>query len=139
LGPTSAVCCYVVAAYRATIHETTGYSPNYLFLGREVRAPLDLIMGQPPNASYTSASPNEYVEQKLQDMRESYRVVRFRLRLAANRQKRYYNMRVKETKFNPVDKVWLWNPRRIQGRKLKWQRCYTGPFTVLKQTGPVNY
>ena len=38
---------YAVAAYRATIHESTGYSPNFLFLGREARAPLDVVMGEP--------------------------------------------------------------------------------------------
>jgi len=37
----------VMAAYRATPHESTGYSPNRLFLGREVRMPLDLVMGLP--------------------------------------------------------------------------------------------
>lgn len=130
---------YAVAAYRATVHETTGYSPNYLFLGREVRAPLDLIMGQLVNENHERTSLDEYVDRRLHEMRESYRVVRDRLRKAANRTKRYYDMRVREAKFNPGDKVWLWSPRRIQGRKLKWQRCYTGPFTVVKQTGPVNY
>ena len=28
---------YVMAAYRATVHQSTGYSPNYLMLAREVR------------------------------------------------------------------------------------------------------
>jgi len=32
----------VMAAYRASPHDATGYSPNRLFLGREVRMPLDL-------------------------------------------------------------------------------------------------
>ena len=93
-------------------------------------------MGPPPTVS---ASPDEYIQHKLQEMCESYQMVRKRLQMAANRQKRYYDMRVKETKFKPGDKVWLWNSRRIQGRKLKWQRCYTGPFTVVTQIGPVNY
>jgi len=37
----------VMEAYRASLHETTGYSPNRLFLGRETRKPLDLVMGLP--------------------------------------------------------------------------------------------
>jgi len=37
----------VMAAYRASPHESTGFSPNKLFLGREVRMPLDLVMGLP--------------------------------------------------------------------------------------------
>src|SRR5207253_5891685 len=31
----------VLAAYRASKHEATGFTPNYLLLGREVRLPLD--------------------------------------------------------------------------------------------------
>ena len=38
---------FVMAAYRASVHDTTGYTPNFLALGREVRAPLDIILGQP--------------------------------------------------------------------------------------------
>ena len=35
----------VMAAYRATCHTSMGYSPNVLFLGREVISPIDLILG----------------------------------------------------------------------------------------------
>ena len=37
----------VMAAYRASPHSSTGFSPNRLFLGRENRMPLDLVMGLP--------------------------------------------------------------------------------------------
>ena len=40
-----AVLPYVMAAYRSTRHTTTGHSPNLLTLGREVRAPIDLVLG----------------------------------------------------------------------------------------------
>ena len=33
------------AAYRASIHEATGYTPNFLMFGREVRAHADLVFG----------------------------------------------------------------------------------------------
>jgi hypothetical protein len=37
-----------VMAYRATAHETTGFSPNMLMLGRETSTPLDLVYDMPP-------------------------------------------------------------------------------------------
>ena len=40
----------VLAAYRASSHESTGFSPNLLMFGRETRAPLDLVYGRPPDA-----------------------------------------------------------------------------------------
>ena len=34
---------YVMAAYRSSRHEATQFTPNYLMLGREVRAPVDIV------------------------------------------------------------------------------------------------
>ena len=39
---------YVMMAYRATEHETTGMSPNMLMLGRETSTPLDIMFEMPP-------------------------------------------------------------------------------------------
>src|SRR5258708_28952794 len=38
---------YVLAAYRATPHSSTGFSPNFLLFGREIRAPIDVVLGTP--------------------------------------------------------------------------------------------
>ena len=38
---------YVVAAYRATPHKSTGLTPNQLMFGREFEMPIDLMIGQP--------------------------------------------------------------------------------------------
>ena len=38
---------YVMAAYRASVHDSTGYTPNFLTYGREVRAPIDVVLGRP--------------------------------------------------------------------------------------------
>ena len=39
---------YVMAAYRATQHKSTGLTPNLLMLNREIDCPLDLMVGLPP-------------------------------------------------------------------------------------------
>jgi len=36
---------FAVAAYRASRNEATGYTPNMLTLGREVRMPVDIVYG----------------------------------------------------------------------------------------------
>lgn len=36
---------YVMAAYRSSRHKATQYTPNFLMMGREVRAPVDLMYG----------------------------------------------------------------------------------------------
>jgi len=37
---------FALSAYRATRYRATGYSPNFFVLGREMRAPLDVIYGR---------------------------------------------------------------------------------------------
>ena len=39
---------YVVAAYRHSHHESTGYSAFYMMYGRHANIPLDVIVGLPP-------------------------------------------------------------------------------------------
>ena len=50
-----------MAAYRATVHDSTGFRPNRLFLGREVRMPIDLSMGLPLSVSLCNASVDDFV------------------------------------------------------------------------------
>ena len=38
---------YVLSAYRASVHSTTNFTPNYELFGRENRAPMDLVFGSP--------------------------------------------------------------------------------------------
>ena len=38
---------YVMAAYHATLHQSTGYTPNYLMFAQENRAPADLVFAIP--------------------------------------------------------------------------------------------
>ena|SRR5688572_19076922 len=72
-------------------------------------------------------------------MESSYRLVREHLRVAAERRKHGYDLRVRPAEFAPGDRVWYYTPRRYQGRSPKWARMYTGPFTVIERLGLVNY
>ena len=35
----------IMSAYRISFHEATGYYPNFLVIGRELRALIDLVFG----------------------------------------------------------------------------------------------
>lgn len=94
---------YAVAAYRATPHESTGYSPNLLFLSRETRAPIDLLFGPPPQESESLRSPHEYIARREEQIAGRYADVRKQLGKAAYRQKKYYDMRTHIQEFKPGD------------------------------------
>jgi len=128
---------YVAAALRASPSESTGYSANYLMFGREVNTPADIVYGVVEPQAETSY--DDFVESVRDRMQEAYNVVRENLHIAANRNKRYYDMQVKQKSFEVGESVYYFNPRRFQGRSEKWARKYTGPFVVEKVLSPVNY
>ena len=43
-----------MAAYRASRHDATGYSPNMLMMGRKTRMPVDIVYGTPNELNTTS-------------------------------------------------------------------------------------
>ena len=126
----------IVAAYRATKHASTGFSPNFLMFGREVRTPVGLIL-DPEEASVQSV--NEYAKRLLERQHQSFEVVRRQLGAAAERNRRSYDRRVNEQEFKPGQQVYYYCPRRHAGRSAKWTRFYSGPYTVQRVLGPVNY
>jgi transposase InsO family protein len=128
----------VVAAYRATVHESTGYTPNYLFLGRENYAPLDLVMATPRDEP-SNRSVNDFVNEVQERLQNAYSEVREHLKQSAVRRKRYYDLKAKSMHFKRGDWVWYFYPRRYKRISPKWQRTYVGPYLVMDQVGPVNY
>ena len=51
----------VMAAYRASEHVVTVFSRNFLIVGREVRAPIDFVLGRPVDEADRWDSTNEFV------------------------------------------------------------------------------
>jgi len=127
-----------MAAYRASPHEATGFSPNRLFLGREVWLPLDLVMGLPSN-EFQCASIDDFVQRSQEQMASAYATAREHLGVAAERRKRTYDIRLRQQQFTVGDWVWYWYPRRYPSKSPKWQKGYTGPYLVVRKIEPVNF
>ena len=129
----------VMAAYRASPHDSTGFSPNKLFLGRENRMPLDLLMGFPDEELERNRSSNQFVAEIQERTENAYSIARKQLGVAAERRKATYDIRVKGAKYSVGEWVWYYYPRRYQRRSPKWQKNYTGPFLIVRVIEPVNY
>ena len=128
---------YVLSAYRSSVHEATGFSPNYLMFGRELRVPIELVVGFP--VEETGQEFNEVVSQRLDRFRDAYKLAREHLGQTAQRMKRTYDLRVREKDYKPGDRVWLFSPRKFVGLSSKWGRGYTGPYEVTEKLSQVNY
>ena len=74
----------VMAAYRATVDDTTGYSPNRLWFGRESRMPIDIAYAASLSDSigYTT---DDYIKNLDRNLRGAYEIVRQNIGKAAKR------------------------------------------------------
>ena len=67
-------------------------------------------------------------------MTVAYAEVREPLRKSAERNKRFYDLKIrhKQPKYQTGDWILYFNLRRIQGKQRKWIRQYAGPFLVTR-------
>jgi transposase InsO family protein len=127
---------YILMAYRSTMQETTGCSPNLLMLGREVFLPLDLLVGSPPTCGGNSACATEYVDWLKGAMEHAFEFAKRNMKKGVERQKYNFNKKLRERKFKRGDWVWLYN---VPQSKMKLGKPWTGPFIVVQQLSEVTY
>ena len=128
----------VLAAYRATVHESTQYTPNYLMFGREVNLPLDLAYGVDPAEAQAYDSYDSFVSEQQDRLRSAFSLARESLGKATSRNKKSYDLRARPCEFQPGTWVWLYSPRRFVGRTPKWTKTYSGPYLIVERPGAVN-
>ena len=126
-----------VSAYNSTIHATTGFTPNKLWLGREVYHNADLMMPQKPEED--KVTTEQYVQRWENDMRLAYRVARETIGRNVKIQKKYYDRSCHLVKYKEGDAVMLkdYSPKVRGTRKLadKW----VGPWYVLDVLSDINF
>ena len=96
-------------AYRASEQKSTGCTPNFLFLQREISCPLDLMVGPPPNTLEDICSI-EYIELVKSAMLLTYEFAFKHLRVATTRQKAYYDRGLKPRAYKIGNRVWRFYP-----------------------------
>ena len=127
----------LMMAYRATPHESTKMSPNWLMLGREVSMPLDIQIGLAPEMETTEET--DYAEELRIRLENAYLAARENLGESAERQKRYYDLKALDKPFAIGDLAWLANKSRRKGRCPKLQKKWLGPVVVEQQVNDVTY
>jgi len=129
---------YVLAAYNATEHSATGYTPNMLVYGRELRFPNELMYADVGDDEVTLISSIPFVAERQALFQKAFTLTREMLGKAAERSKKRYDMRVKPTTYQVGDWVYYFCPRHRVGHSPKWQKIYSGLFLVTKILGSVN-
>lgn len=90
---------YVMMAYRTSLHETTGFTPNQLMLGREVSTPLDIMYELPRSVKYIPR--HKWACQLKENMETAHTFVRENMKTAMVRQKKYHDHKLSWQIFEP--------------------------------------
>ncbi|XP_033758276.1 uncharacterized protein LOC117340621 [Pecten maximus] len=128
---------YVTMAYRSVEQETTGCTPNYLMLGREVTTPLDIQYEMPVDDK--SIPENEWVWTLQERIEEAHRFVRLHTDGEMRRQKKYHDQKAYWNQYKPNDSVFVFFPRVKPGKSRTLTSMWQGPFKVIGKCTDVTY
>ena len=127
---------FALMAYRSSVHESTGETPNMMMLGREVVLPVDLTT-EPQSTDLEEAS--SYAGQLRGILRETHAQAREILRESGDRQKRNYDRHQFGTPYSEGQFVWYFNATRTKGLSPKLQKKWKGPYLITKKLSDVTY
>ena len=127
----------VLMAYRTAVHESTGLTPVKLMMGHELRIPLDLLYGLPPDG--TESCVTDYGKELSERLERAHTFARERLAISNERMKNQYDVNPTSASFKRGDNVWLHTPQRKKGLSPKLARNWKGPLTVVKKVNDLVY
>ena len=128
----------VLAAYRTSVHNSTGFSPFQLIYGRQPRLPVDVALGSNSSHDPHLLDYTEYLNSIQRRLLHLSEEVEEQQTVSRARQAASYPENPKYS-YSTGDQVGLHEPARRRGPGYKLKRSWTGPFTVVSQKGPVNY
>ena len=125
----------VMMAYNSSPQESTGLSPHMLMFGDEMPVPLDWVFGQPRHVPQDKVV---YVRDLRSRIQAAYEQARKALMVAAKRQKRNYDPKVRNIQFSPGDIVMCHTKSRTKGRNPALTRKWLGPFVIMRMPNPAT-
>ena len=128
----------VLMAYRATVQESTGYTPAYLLFGREFCLPQDVAYGIPSGPSAT-VEESTYVRDLRQRMTSLHTIVRQKLGLVHQYQAHLYDSKAVPVTFAVGERAWLLVPAIPTGTSPKLAKLWKGPFTIVERISDLVY
>ena len=120
-----------VHAYNATFHDSTGFSPYFLMIGRHPRLAVDAFLGLTPDA-LSSTSKTEYVRKLKERLNSAYIKAAEEAKSSAAVHKQRYDAKSRNTVLKPGDLVLVKNVG-IRGKHKIGDRWEHEPYVVIDQ------
>ena len=126
----------VLFALRITKCRITGYTPFQLLFGRDPSVPLDLLYASPPDLP-VGRGYHEFAKAIKERIQKANSWARQNIDANVRRTKRSYLGKLKT--FTVGQLVWLFTPAFKAGQRRKYQRRWTGPWTVTRKVNDVVF
>ncbi|BHF71089.1 hypothetical protein SprV_0401414300 [Sparganum proliferum] len=127
---------FCLMAYRSSTHASTGFTPHYLWTGRELRLPVDL---QHPLDAPDPTTVTTYATQLREIIRTAYNAAREVIGISSAHQKTQSDRHSTGTTHQIGDLVLHHNPIPPRGVSTKFHYPWQGPFVVLDTPSPTTY
>ncbi len=122
-------------AINSAWHESTGFSPAEIALGRKLKGPMERALQKPPD-------PENPVYPTLDRQKLLIDIVRENVERAQVKQKKYYDQKHRLCEFQVGDVVWVRThplSKADDGFMAKLSPKWKGPAVIKKKLGLVNY
>ena len=120
----------LVHSYNATKHPSTGYSPYFLMFGRHPRLAVDAYLGIPSPEESTVVSQDHYATKLKKRLQFAYKVASKEAQKAGERNKAYYDVKVREATLDIGDRV-LIRQVAFKGRHKISDKWMKDPYIVI--------
>ncbi|CAI5678540.1 unnamed protein product [Oreochromis niloticus] len=128
----------VLWAYRTAVQESSQCTAALMF-GRELRTPVDLVFGAPPEPEIAGGPEMDYFRRLRERLHTVHQLARRTLEGAGARQKRAYDTRAHGPMLGAGDRVWVFCPQRKRGLTPKLMSHWQGPGEILEQLSEVVF
>ncbi|KAL4004005.1 hypothetical protein ACER0C_003718 [Sarotherodon galilaeus] len=129
----------VLWSYRTAVQESSQCTPAALMFGRELRTPVDLVFGSPPEPEIDGGPEMDYYRRLRERLQVVHDYTRQAQASAGVRQKRAYDTKCRGEAFVPGDKVWVYCPVCKRGVSPKLCSHWQGPAEVVERLTEVVY
>ena len=121
----------LVHAYNATRHDNTGYSPFFLMFGRHPRLAVDAYLGLSSPEEPVLTSKEHYATKLKKRLQFAYKVAASEARKSADRNKKIYDLKVREATLDVGDRV-LVRQVGLRGKHKLADRWERTPYKVIE-------
>ena len=125
-----------IAAIRSRKSATTGLTPNKVFFGREITAPVDVEFGLPPGEK---RKVQEYVQELIEDLETVHETVRKNILEKMKVNKKNYDLKVLQREYQVGDVVYIKDKTKIKDIPRKLRPVWKGPAMVIHKYSSFVY